>query len=176
MGYDVLILDSPLTPHIVQKLEMDHENTSFARVDADTIEKLIKKDEDVPSKLSDEEKEKLKPVFEEAVNKEKFTVELEPMSSDASPVVITQSEFMRRMKEQQMSGGGGNMMFGNMPEMYNLVVNTNHPLISTILETKTEKKKERLTKQAIDLAMLGQGMLQGEELTAFIKRSVELIK
>lgn len=174
-GYDVLLMDTPLTPHVVQKLEMDNEKTSFARVDADTIDRLIKKDETIPSKLSDEEKEKLKPVFEGAVNKEKFTVELEPMSEDASPVVITQSEFMRRMKEQQMTGGG-NMMFGQMPEMYNLVVNTNHPLISTILETKTDKKKERLINQAIDLAMLGQGMLKGEELTNFIKRSVELIK
>lgn len=174
-GYDVLLMDTPLTPHVVQKLEMDNEKTSFARVDADTIDKLIKKDADMPSKLSEEEKEKLKPVFEGVVDKERFTVEMEPMSEEASPVVITQSEFMRRMKEQQMTGGG-NMMFGQMPEMYNLVVNTNHPLITAILETKTEKKKERLTKQAIDLAMLGQGMLKGEELTAFIKRSVELIK
>ncbi len=176
MGYDVLLMDTPLTPHVVQKLEMDNEKSSFARVDSDTIDKLIKKDENIPSKLSDEEKEKLKPVFEGAVDKEKFTVQLESMSEEASPVIITQSEFMRRMKEQQMTGGGGNMMFGAMPDMYDLVVNTNHLLISSILKTKTEKKKERLTKQAIDLAMLGQGMLKGEELTAFIKRSVELIK
>ena len=90
--------------------------------------------------------------------------------------MITQPEFMRRMKEMQQAGGGGMAMFGGMPEMYNLVVNTNHPLVSDILTTKTDKKKERLIKQSLDLARLSQGLLKGEELTNFVKRSYEMIK
>ena len=145
------------------------------RVDSDHVDNLIKKDEEKISKLSDEEKEKLKADFEKVVPKEKYTVQLEAMDSNAAPLIITQPEFMRRMKEMQQTGGG---MFGmgNMPEMYNLVVNTNHPLISEILNTKTEKKQERLIKQSLDLARLSQNLLKGEELTAFIKRSFEMVK
>ena len=174
-GYDVLLLDGPLASHIITKLEQKEESVSFARVDADTIDNLIKKEEDIPSKLSEEEQEKLKPLFEEVVPKEKFMVQFESMSETEKPIIITQAEFMRRMKEQQQMGGG-NAMFGAMPEMYNLVVNANHPLISTILNTKTDKKKEKLAKQATDLALLSQGMLTGEDLTNFINRSIELIK
>ena len=174
-GYEVLLLDSPIISHLMQKLEAEKENISFARVDADHVDNLIKKDEEKISKLSDEEKEKLKADLEKVIPKEKYTVQLEPMDSNAAPLIITQPEFMRRMKEMQQTGGG---MFGmgNMPEMYNLVVNTNHPLISEILNTKTEKKQERLIKQSLDLARLSQNLLKGEELTSFIKRSFEMIK
>jgi len=171
----VLLLDSPLAAHLITRLEAKNEKVSFARVDADTLDKLIAKEEEIPNKLSEEEITALKPIFENVVEKEKFIVNCEPMSETAEPVMVTRPEFMRRMKEQQMTGGGP-MMMGNMPEMYNLVVNTNHPLIGQIMSTKTDKKKERLTKQVVDLALLGQGLLKGEELTTFIRRSVELIK
>jgi len=174
-GYDVLVMDSPLASHFIQKLEMT-AGVSFARVDADTIDKLIAKDEEVPSKLSDEEKESLKPVFEANVKTETYTVQFENLSETEKPVLITQSEFMRRMKEQQALGGGAGMhMMGNMPEMYNLVVNANHPLISKILKEENEEKKNSLSKQAIDLAMLSNGLLKGESLTNFINRSLDLI-
>ncbi|HET8810019.1 MAG TPA: molecular chaperone HtpG [Flavobacteriaceae bacterium] len=175
-GYEVLLLDSPIVSHLIQKLESEKENISFARVDGDHIDKLIQKEEDQVSKLSDEEKEKLKTDFEEVVPKEKYTVQLEAMDSNAAPLIITQPEFMRRMKEMSQTGGGGMFGMGNMPEMYNLVVNTNHELISEILNTKTKKKQERLIKQSLDLARLSQGLLKGEELTKFVKRSFEMIK
>lgn len=174
-GYQVLLLDSPIVSHLIQKLEGNHENISFARVDGDAIENLIKKEEPTVSKLSEEEKETLKPMIEAVVPKESYTVQLEALSSTQLPFVLTQPEFMRRMKEMQQSGGQGGM-FGNFPEMYNLVVNTNHPLIEQILNTKTEKKRTRLVQQALDLARLSQHLLKGEELTAFIQRSVDLIK
>jgi len=174
-GYDVLSFEGPLASHFISKLEQKDDKMSFARVDADTIDNLIKKEESIPSKLSEKDEEKLKPLFEEVVPKEKFMVQFESMSETEKPIIITQSEFMRRMKEQQQMGGG-NAMFGAMPEMYNLVVNANHPLISTILETKTSKEQGKLAKQAADLALLSQGMLTGEDLTNFINRSIELIK
>ena len=174
-GYEVLLLDSPIVSHLLQKLETSKEKISFVRVDSDHIDNLIKKEEEKISKLSDEEKDKLKADFERVVPKEKYSIQLEAMDSNAAPLIITQPEFMRRMKEMQQTGGG---MFGmgNMPEMYNLVVNTNHELISEILNTKTEKKQDRLIKQSLDLARLSQNLLKGEELTAFIKRSFEMVK
>lgn len=175
-GYEVLLLDSPIVSHLIQKLENEKDNVSFARVDGDHIDKLIQKEENTISKLSEEEKEKLKTDFEKVVPKEKYTVQLEVMDSTAAPLIITQPEFMRRMKEMSQTGGGGMFGMGNMPEMYNLVVNTNHELISEILNTKTGKKQERLIKQALDLARLSQNLLKGEELTQFIKRSFEMIK
>ena len=173
-GYQVVLLDSPIVSHLIQKLESSNENLSFARVDGDAIENLIKKEEATVSKLSDEEKEKLQPLIEEVVPKEKYSIQLEALSSTQLPFVLTQPEFMRRMKEMQQAGG--NAMFGQMPEMYNLVVNTNHPLIEQILNTKTEKKRTRLIQQTLDLARLSQNLLKGEELTSFIQRSVDLIK
>lgn len=175
-GYEVLLLDSPIVPHLIQKLEAEKEKVSFVRVDGDHIDNLIKKDDAVISKLNDEEKETLKTTLEELVPKDKFSVQLEAMDSNANPFVITQPEFMRRMKEMSQTGGGGMFGMGNLPEMYNLVVNTNHELVSEILNTKTQKKKERLVNQALDLAKLSQNLLKGEELTAFIKRSYEMIK
>lgn len=175
-GYTVLLLDSPIVGHLLQKLEQEDNKLSFVRVDSDHIDKLITKDEPQLSKLSDEEKETLKPLIEKVVPKEKYTVQLEAMDSEAAPFLITQPEFMRRMKEMQQTGGGGGMFGGGFPDMYQLVVNVNHPLVGQILETKTAKKQERLIKQSLDLARLSQSLLKGEELTAFIKRSYDMIK
>lgn len=172
-GYKVLLLDSPIIAHLIQKLEGDKENIAFTRVDGDAIENLIKKEEAMVSKLSEEEKEKLKPMIEDVIPGEKYTVQLEAMDSGGMPFVLTQPEFMRRMKEMQQTGGG---MMGALPEMYTLLVNTNHELVGQILQTKTAKKRERLIQQALDLARLSQNLLKGEALTAFIKRSVDLIK
>ena len=173
-GYKVLLLDSPIIGHLIQKLEGSKEKITFARVDGDTLENLIKKDESTVSKLSDEEKETLKPLIESAVSNSGYTVQLEAMDSKTLPFVLTQPEFMRRMKEMQQTGGGG--MMGNMPDMFNLVVNTNHELVGQILSTKTSKKRERLILQALDLAKLSQNQLKGEALTQFIQRSVDMIK
>ena len=175
-GYEVLLLDSPIISHLMQKLETSNEKVKFTRVDADHIDNLIKKDDTVISKLSDKEKETLKPMIENAVPKQTYTVQLEAMDSNASPFIITVPEFMRRMKEMSASGGGGMMGMGNLPEMYNLVVNTNHELVGEILNTKTTKKRDRLISQSFDLAKLSQNLLHGEELTNFIKRSYDLIK
>ncbi|WP_299045804.1 molecular chaperone HtpG [uncultured Polaribacter sp.] len=174
-GYEVLLLDSPIISHLMQKLEGGDAKVKFTRVDSDFIDNLIKKDEATISKLSDEEKEKLKPVLEGAINDSAYTVQLEAMDSSAQPFIITVPEFMRRMKEMQATGGGGMMGMGNMPDMYNLVVNTNNPLVSEILNADEDKQKG-LISQAFDLAKLSQNLLHGEELTNFIKRSYELIK
>ena len=174
--YEVLLLDSPIISHLMQKLETSNDKVKFTRVDADHIDNLIKKDDTIISKLSDEEKEKLKPMIENAVPKQTYTVQLEAMDSNASPFIITVPEFMRRMKEMSASGGGGMMGMGNLPEMYNLIVNTNHELVGEILNTKTAKKRDRLISQSFDLAKLSQNLLHGEELTNFIKRSYDLIK
>jgi molecular chaperone HtpG len=160
----------------MQKLESSKENISFVRVDSDNVDNLIKKEETTISKLSDEEKKQLEDILKEAIPSEKFMVQLEAMDSDASPFIITQPEFMRRMKEMQATGGGGMFGMGNMPEMYNLVVNTNSELVGEILNTKTKKKQERLISQSLDLARLSQGLLKGKELSEFIKRSYEMIK
>ena len=175
-GYEILLLDSPIVPHLIQKLETTKENISFVRVDSDHIDNLIKKDDTKISKLNDDEKKQLEETLKEVVPSEKFTVQLETMDSDAAPFIITQPEFMRRMKEMQQTGGGGMFGMGNMPEMYNSVVNTNHELVNEILNTKTKKKQVRLINQSLDLAQLSQGLLKGEALTNFIKRSYEMIK
>ncbi|MDD2985824.1 molecular chaperone HtpG [Flavobacterium sp.] len=175
-GYEVLLLDSPIVSHLIQKLESDNENLSFVRVDSDHIDKIIQKEETTISKLSDEEATQLKTVLEELVPKTTYTVQLEPMDSHAAPFIITQPEFMRRMKEMSQSGGGGMFGMGNFPEMYNLVVNTNSTLATTILATEDKTVQEHLVKQAMDLAKISQGLLKGEELTAFVKRSFEMIK
>lgn len=175
-GYEVLLLDSPIISHLIQKIEGDNSGLSFVRVDSDHIDNLIKKEETAISKLSDTEKENLKTVLEGFVPKQKYSVQLEAMDSQAAPFIITQPEFMRRMKEMSQSGGGGMFGMGNMPEMYNLVVNTNSDLATNILNTQDKSAQENLVKQALDLAKLSQNLLKGEELTAFVKRSFELIK
>ena len=175
-GYEVLLLDSPIISHLIQKLEADNENLTFVRVDSDHIDNLIKKDEEQISKLSETEQESLKTVIETLVPKPTYSVQLQPLDSKSAPFIITQPEFMRRMKEMSQSGGGGMFGMGNMPEMYNLVVNTNSDLANTILNTTDKTHQERLVKQALDLAKLSQNLLKGEDLTAFVKRSFELVK
>lgn len=175
-GYEVLLLDSPIISHLIQKLESDNSDITFVRVDSDHIDNLIKKDEDAISKLSDEEQTNLKTVLETIVPQPTYSVKLEALDSNAAPFIITQPEFMRRMKEMSQTGGGGMFGMGNFPEMYNLVVNTNSELATNILNTADKSAQESLVKQALDLAKLSQNLLKGEELTAFVKRSFELIK
>ncbi|AMR42773.1 molecular chaperone HtpG [Elizabethkingia anophelis] len=175
-GYEVLLLDSPIIPHLIQKLESSKENISFARVDADHINNLIKKDQPVIAKLNDTEKETLKKSVEEAVNDQAYTVQLEDLDSDDAPFIITQPEFMRRMKDMQMTGGGGMFAMGGFPDMYNLVVNANSDLASGILKTENAEDKNALVKQALDLAKLSQNLLKGKDLTDFIQRSFAQLK
>ena len=175
-GYQVLLLDSPIISHLIQKLENDNQNLTFVRVDSDHIDNLIKKDEVVISKLSEDEQNNLKSAVEAVVNKQTYKVQLEALDSQAAPFIITQPEFMRRMKEMSQTGGGGMFGMNNMPEMYNLVVNTNSPLASTILNAEDKTNQEHLVKQALDLAKLSQNLLKGEALTTFVKRSFEMIK
>ena len=175
-GYEVLLMDSPIVSHLIQKLEGDNQNLTFVRVDSDHVDNLIKKDETSISKLSEEEQTSLKTVVETIVPKTTYSVQLEALDSNSAPFLITQPEFMRRMKEMSQSGGGGMFGMGNMPEMYNLVVNTNSDLATSILNTEDQSHQAHLVKQALDLAKLSQNLLKGEELTAFVKRSFELIK
>lgn len=171
-GYDVLSLDGPLVPHWISKMEQEGLNLTFARVDADTLDKLIKKSEEIPSKLSKEEEEQLQTVFEGSVNKEKFKVEFSSMSETEAPIIVTQPEFIRRMMEQQKMGGGG--FFGAFPETYQLVVNSNHPKVGELLKSDDTQRADK-AKQLTDLALLSQGMLKGEALNQFIERSIELV-
>lgn len=172
-GYDVLEISGPLAPHWLQKMEMSLENVSFARVDADTLDKLIKKEEEIPSKLSKEDEEKLKPVFEKIVDGDKFKIQFESMSESDAPIVLTQPEFIRRMMEQQKLGGGG--FYGAFPETYQMVINGNHPKINEVLTETDAESQAKKAKQLADLALLSQGMLKGEALTEFVNRSIELV-
>lgn len=174
-GYEVLLMETMLDPHYINHLEGKLKDISFVRVDSDTIEKLINKDESNISKISEEQQKTLQPIIEGTVNKEQFSVVFENLSEKDAPMLITRPEFMRRMKDMNQLGGGGMSFYGNMPDMYNLVVNSNHPLITKILDEKDAEKQSTLAKQASDLALLSQGLLKGEKLTNFIKRSVELI-
>ena len=175
-GYQVLLLDSPIVSHLIQKLESDNEKTTFVRVDSDHINNLIKKEDSEISRLSEDEQKSLQEIVENIVPKDKYTVKLEAMDSTAEPFIITQPEFMRRMKEMSQSGGGGMFGMGNFPEMYNLVVNTNSPLASNIIGNTDETTRTESIKQAMDLAKLSQGLLKGEELTAFVKRNFNNLK
>ena len=174
-GYDVLLMDSVLNSHYINLLEQKIEKTRFVRVDGDTVEKLIAHDDNIPEKLSQEEKDKLKPIIENEVDKARFTVQLESMESDDQPMVITQNEFMRRYKEMSQTSGGGMGFYGEMPDSYNLVVNINHPLIEQVLKEQDAEKQKQLVHQLTDLALLSNGLLKGEALTQFIKRSVKMI-
>jgi len=175
-GYDVLEMDGVLDNHFINTLEQKLVDVQFKRVDADTIEKLIDKDEKLPSKLDEKQLDALKPVIEKNINKTKFTVVFEALSETEAPLMITQSEFMRRMKDMEKLGGGGMMGLGGLPETYNLVVNSNNPLITDVLEEKDEEKQQAKVKQMYDLALLSQSLLKGKELADFIKRSFSLIK
>ena len=173
-GYDVLVLDEVIDSHFVNLMEQKHEKFQFKRVDSDVADKLIEKEEKLDSVLSEEEKTAVKEVFEKAIDDKKYNVAVEAMAADELPVSITMPEFMRRMSD--MSAAGGNMMFGAMPENYSVAVNGNHEVVKAILEAKSDAKKQKLAKQAFDIGMLSKGMLQGSELTAFVKRSVDFIK
>lgn len=175
-GYEVILLDSPIVPHLIQKLETSKEKIQFARVDADHINNLIKKDETAISKLNETEKETLKKSVEESINDKKFTVQLEDLDSTDAPFTITQPEFMRRMKDMQATGGGGMFGMGGFPEMYNLVVNSNSEFANQILKTEDAEGKQNLIKYALDLAKLSQNLLKGKDLTDFIQRSYKQLE
>ncbi|HYF67352.1 MAG TPA: molecular chaperone HtpG [Ohtaekwangia sp.] len=174
-SYDVLQLDGVLDSHFINSLEQKLEKTQLKRVDSDTVDKLIDKDTKVESVLSQEEQDHVKGIFEKAINNKSFSVAVESLSPDEFPVVITMSEFMRRMKDMARTGGGGYAFMGSMPDNYNLAVNANHTIVQKILKADQEEEKVKLAKQACDLALLSQNMLTGAELTSFIKRSVELV-
>lgn len=175
-GYDVLLMDSVLTPHFVNLLEQKVEKTRFVRVDSDVVEKLIPHEDSIPEKMTKEDQEKLKPIIEGEVDKQRFTVMMEPLESDDQPMLITQSEFMRRYREMAQTSGGGMGFYGEMPENYNLVVNVNHPLVAAVLAESDADKQKRLVHQLTDLALLSNGLLKGESLTQFVQRSLEMIQ
>jgi molecular chaperone HtpG len=174
-GYDVLLMDSILDSHFVNLLERRFQQTRFVRVDSDVVEKLIPKEDKIPEKLSEQEKEKLKPIIEKQLDTKKYTVLLESLEETDQPMVITQNEFMRRYKEMSMIGGGGMGFYGELPESYNLVVNVNHPLIEQVLKESDAEKQKQLVHQLTDLALLANGLLKGEALTEFVKRSISMI-
>jgi len=173
-GYEVLVLDSPIVSHVIQKLESKLDKVSFVRVDSDIIDNLIKKDTKIESVLSEKDQKKLKPLFEKSLPSEGFVVSFEALSPSSPPITITQSEFMRRMKEMSMTGGGPMMGMGNMPDSYNLVINANHKLINKINGLKG-KTKSSLIKQSIDLALLANNLLKGEALTNYINNSFKTL-
>lgn len=175
-NYDVLLMDGPLDNHFIAQLEQKLEKTSLKRIDADVLDKLIEKEVNFACVLSTEEQQQVQEVFNQAINKSSMNVEVTGMSPDEMPVTITMDEFMRRMKDMAKMGGGGMMGFyGNLPDNYKVSVNGNHKLIQKMLSTEDANVRQRLARQAFDLALLSQGMLTGAELTAFVERSVQLI-
>ena len=174
-GYDVLVMDGVLDQHFMNTMEQKLEQTSFSRVDAEIIDKLIEKEDALPSLLSDDDKKKLQPVIEQHLDKVRFHVTFESLSAGDLPVLITQNEFMRRMRDMSAMGGGNGYGFGNMPESFNLVINANHPLVTRMASETDAEKQSLMAKQLTDLALLSQNLLKGQDLTAFIKRSVDLI-
>ena len=174
-GYDVLLMDSPLESHFINLLEQKLEKSRFVRVDSDTVEKLIPHDDAIPEKLTKEEKEKLQPIIEGEVDKQRFTVQLESLEESDAPMQVTQSEFMRRYREMAQTSGGGMGFYGELPESYNLVVNINHPLIGRVLNETDAEKQKALVHQLTDLALLANGLLKGEALSKFLQRSVQMI-
>jgi len=174
--YDVLVMNSPIDNHFIQHLEMKLEKVSLKRVDADVMDKLVQKDEQLSHVLTDDESKKIKEIFEKAINKPEMKVEVEPLSQEELPVSVTMEEWMRRMKDMAKMGGNGGMNFyGSLPDSYKVAINGNHKLVSRILKTEAEEEQIQLAKQAFDLALLSQGMLTGADLTAFVNRSVNLI-
>jgi molecular chaperone HtpG len=175
-GYDVLLLDGVLDNHFINTLEQKFTDAHFARVDSDTIDNLVKKEDEMPSKLDDKQKELLKEIFERNINKEKFHVKFENLSESDMPVTITQNEFMRRMKDMEAIGGGGMMGLGGLPETYDLIVNANNQLIGKLLVETDNGKQDELVRQVYDLARLAKNLLKGKELNEFVKRSVSIIE
>ena len=173
-GYDILLMNSPIDNHFISQLEQKLDKTSLKRVDADVADKLIKKDDAPEHVLTEEQSTKIKDIFDKAINKPAYKVQLESLSPDELPVTVTLDEFMRRMKDMAAMGGGMGF-YGNMPDNYKVTVNGNHKLIARILEGGDEAVQAQLAKQAFDLALLSQGLLTGAELTEFVNRSVSLI-
>jgi molecular chaperone HtpG len=173
-GYDILLMNSPIDNHFIGHLEQKLEKTSFKRVDADVADKLIKKEDAPEHVLTEEQATKVKDIFNNAINKPAYKVELESLNPDELPVTVTMDEFMRRMKEMAAMGGGMGF-YGNMPDNYKVIVNGNHKLITRILNEENAEVQAALSKQAFDLALLSQGLLTGAELTEFVNRSVNLI-
>ncbi|MCR9081490.1 MAG: molecular chaperone HtpG [Cyclobacteriaceae bacterium] len=174
--YDVLILDSPIDSHFIQHIETKLDKTQLKRVDADVVEKLIQKEDSYANLLTEDQSKQVKELFEKAIDNKSYSVEIEGLSPEEMPVTITMEEWMRRMKDMAQTGGGGPMSFyGQMPDSYKVAINGNHPVVDKILKAEGEEAQLQLAKQAFDLAKLSQGLLTGKDLTAFVKRSVELI-
>jgi molecular chaperone HtpG len=174
-GYDVLLMEGVLDSHFISNLEQKLEKTQIKRVDSETLDKLIATDEKIDSVLSKEEEELVKTIFEKAVNNKNMILAVESMAPSDLPVLVTMSEWMRRMKDMAKTGGGGYAFMGSMPDSYNVTVNANHGIVQKILKAENEDQKVKLAKQAYDLALLSQNLLTGADLTSFIKRSVELV-
>ena len=174
-GYDVLLMEGVLDSHFISNLEQKLEKTQIKRVDSETLDKLIARDEKIDSVLSKEEEELVKTIFEKAVNNKNMILAVESMAPSDLPVLVTMSEWMRRMKDMAKTGGGGYAFMGSMPDSYNVTVNANHGIVQKILKAESEDQKVKLAKQAYDLALLSQNLLTGADLTSFIKRSVELV-
>jgi molecular chaperone HtpG len=172
--YDVLVMDSPIDSHFIQHLEMKEEKTQLKRVDADVAEKLIEKDDTYANLLTEDQSKKVKEIFEKAIANATYSVDVAGLSPEEMPVTVTMDEFMRRMKDMAQMGGGMSF-YGSLPDNYKVAINGNHPVIDKLLKTEDEEAQTKLAKQAFDLALLSQGMLTGKDLTAFVKRSVELI-
>ncbi len=173
--YDVLVLDSPIDSHFIQHIESKLEKTQLKRVDADVVEKLIQKDSSYANLLTEDQSKSVKEIFDKAIQNKTYTVEIEGLSPEEFPVTITMEEWMRRMKEMAQTGGGPMSFYGSLPDSYKVAINGNHPLVDKILKADSEEAQVTLAKQAFDLALLSQGLLTGKDLTAFVKRSVEMI-
>ncbi len=173
--YDVLVMDSPIDSHFIQNLESKLEKTQLKRVDADVAEKLIQKEDTYANLLTEDQSKEVKEIFEKAINNKTYSVEVEGLSPEELPVTITMEEFMRRMKDMAATGGGGMGFYGSLPDAYKVAINGNHPAVDKVLKAETEEEKIKIAKQSFDLALLSQGLLKGKELTAFVKRSVELL-
>ena len=173
--YDVLVLDSPIDSHFIQHMESKLEKTQLKRVDADVVEKLIQKDAAYANLLTEDQSKSVKEIFDKAIQNKTYTVEIEGLSPEEFPVTITMEEWMRRMKEMAQTGGGPMSFYGSLPDSYKVAINGNHPLVDKILKADSEEAQVSLAKQAFDLALLSQGLLTGKDLTAFVKRSVEMI-
>jgi molecular chaperone HtpG len=173
--YDVLVLDSPIDNHFIQHIESKLEKTQLKRVDSDVVEKLIQKDSTYANLLTEDQSKSVKELFEKAIANKTYTVDIEGLSPEEMPVTITMEEWMRRMKEMAQTGGGPMSFYGSLPDSYKVAINGNHPLVDKILKAENEESQVKLAKQAFDLALLSQGLLTGKDLTAFVKRSVEMI-
>ena len=173
--YDVLVLDSPIDSHFIQHIETKLEKTQLKRVDADVAEKLIQKDETYANLLTEDQSKSVKELFEKAINNKSYTVEVEGLSPEELPVTITMEEWMRRMKDMAQTGGGPMSFYGSLPDSYKVAINGNHPVVDKILKADGEEAQTKVAKQAFDLALLSQGLLTGKDLTAFVRRSVEML-